>query len=150
MVKQNGKVVDSRRYKVTPSISDLEFELDDSEPIHLLLTDDFSRDFILEVIGDGSSIATDVLTYLEGSLVSGSGYAVAWLSDSPDEPSGYSYSEKLTRRNICMFHLFNDGSGHYYRDWGQFMYNERADMTPGEAEDDAFGSLLYVRLNFKC
>lgn len=137
VVKQNGKVVHSKTITIT---ADDQYSITPNEEFQITVNSEPDRNITVELCGDGKERSNQVLEYLENSL------GVSFATIEVNNPAvGWPASGKdITRRNMMLLHRFKDGTGHYYNNWGQFMYNESADNT--SEVDDNFGKLINKNL----
>ncbi|HLO56875.1 MAG TPA: RHS repeat-associated core domain-containing protein [Saprospiraceae bacterium] len=143
VVKQNNKVIGRRTITVNGSLNApftipfLTYNTNSAIPVNI--TDDASKIIHIELVGDGSYWSDELLRILDNPQLNlNYFYPIATLSQNANGSNG----RQITRRNVAFLHLLRDATGHYYRGWGQFLYDQDQDEGIDMAEDDSAGIKL--------
>ena len=96
----------------------------------------------LELYGDGHYLSNEFLRVLDDPSLNigedGDQYGIRLARFESDYDPGL--KEKLNRRHVQLYHHKISSTGHYYRNWGQFMYNANKDEA--STPEDSFGKLI--------
>ncbi|MBK7233837.1 MAG: hypothetical protein IPH93_16640 [Saprospiraceae bacterium] len=137
VIKQSNKVIANRELLISENSIDINL----NDPILISITDDYSKILTIDLISDGSFWADQLLKVIDNPSNLNEVLAYYSLSNDVVNPNdGASFP--LTRLDFNLLHRSNDLSGDFYRQWGQFLYNESEDKNPNQAPSDAFGKLL--------
>ncbi|MBK7695350.1 MAG: thrombospondin type 3 repeat-containing protein [Saprospiraceae bacterium] len=137
-VKQNGRTIGTRIITVKNN----SITINNSSPIKVKFTDEISKILTLELNSDGSYYGNELLRILEsrGNWDKMVGYlgTSAYVTSGSNEAK----NNKITRRNLNLLYDFQEAKGHFYRGWGQFLYNPSQDTGQHVALNDSFGRLI--------
>ena len=146
VIRHNGNVVGIREIKVKPrkgGIGGL-FQGSSLEPdndwVYISNPNAGPSILTIEIYGDGHYLSDEFLRVLDDpdlNIDDGDQYGIRLARF---ESTNGAHKVRMSRRNVQMFHHQISATGHYYRNWGQFMYNQNKDeeSTP----EDAFGKLI--------
>lgn len=147
-VKQNNKVIATREILLTsPSTN-----VNNIEKITISITDKYSENIEIEIVSDGGIWSNQILDRIAGNGITGihPSLPIAFLSFEPsyfarsNAPNKIDWDQtfkSITARHINLLHPSDHLYGHFYRGWGQFMYNEDEDL---DNNGDDFGKLIKV------
>ena len=144
IVKQNGTVVGRRRLEITEpdflGFGGYDLTFQDESPILVSVEDEPSSTLTIEIIGDGTLMSDVLLDFIDGTTYNTDGeeLELARISNASLKSS----YQSVNRRNVVLLHRFQDGTGHYYNNWGQFMYDGDQDIGGNVAYSDGTSSLI--------
>ena len=133
VVSQNNQVIGKREIIITDGGGvgqDFDFDYNDN-PIIVNISDESSKIITCEFIGDGKYNSEEFLRVVEDPNFN-INYAYRLAKIRRLNSGNWT---KISRRNVNLLHAFQDGTGHYYRNWGQFMYDEEQDSNPNTPSD---------------
>jgi RHS repeat-associated protein len=137
VVKQNGVVVGKRIITLSKTFFNM-----DPTPLRIHITDEASKIISIELVGDGTYWSDELLRIIEDNTLNlQHGLPLARIYQSTSNNVGLI----ITRRNVNLLHLFRDFTGHYYRGWGQFLYNQNEDKGSDMADFDSYSKLINIK-----
>ncbi|MBK8152569.1 MAG: hypothetical protein IPK61_05585 [Saprospiraceae bacterium] len=141
VVKQNGVFLGRRLITINTNNS---LSLDNNQAIPVQISDEASRYITIELNADGSYRSQQFLHLIDFRLLANlSGLPLALIGDVEYYPEINKKNFHAIRRPQVNLNIKDQtGLGHFFRGWGQFMYNPSADVSPNEAPSDAFGKLV--------
>ena len=137
-VTQFNKVIAHRLIEIDPTANAGWNIIDyDNDWIDVHISNDVSKKLLLEFSGDGSVASNEFLRVIEDKNEN-TGYNFK-LGELKSQNGNF--KRDIKRRNVVLMKHDLSLTGHYFRDWGQFMYNPERDVDPFTPTDD-FGRLL--------